>query len=141
MNSGIAMGYLEAQGLTRLQAAAVIGAFTVESNLNPYAVGDKTLTLHAHGIGQWRGIRWTNLQHLAKTRGKSPYDVLLQLEFALAELGTTEKMAGDKLFRATTIEDAVEAMVDYERPGGWTPKHPRNAHTWKARLAAAKALL
>lgn len=98
------MDYLTAQGLSHIQAAAIIGAFTVESNLNPYAVGDKNLKVRAHGIGQWRGDRWSNLQTLAKTRGKSPFDLLLQLEYALVELGTTERFAGEKLFGANTIE-------------------------------------
>lgn len=137
----IGMDYLEKEGLSHIQAAAVIGAFIVESNLNTHALGDKGLPQKAHGIGQWRGERWIHLQDLAKTRGKDPFDLMLQLEFALVELGTHEKLAGDKLFSADTIEEAVEAMIDYERPAGWTKKWPRKARTWKQRLSTARSLL
>src|ERR1700680_2717083 len=77
------MDYYVSKGLSVVAAAAIIGAFTVESKLNPYAVGDTALKDHAHGVGQWRGNRWANAQHLAKLNGKSPYNYLLQLEFAL----------------------------------------------------------
>ena len=137
----VGLDYYEAQGLTPIQAAAIIGGFTVESNLNPYAVGDKNLKDHAYGVGQWRAARWANLQNLAKLKGKSPYDLLMQLEFALWELAHHEVTAGHQLFAAKTIEDAVDAMIGYERPSGWTFKNPRHAHTWKQRLDAAKALL
>lgn len=140
-NAKIGLDYLMEQGLSKIQAAAIIGAGIVESNLKTHAEGDKNLAVHAHGMFQWRGERWANLRLLAKNRDKDPYDFLLQLEFVLSELATTEKRAGDKLFAAKTIEDAVEAMVDYERPQGWTSKHPRQARTWRQRLSAARSLL
>lgn len=135
------MEWLMAQGLSNIQAAAIIGAFIVESNLNPQALGDRGLPQKAHGIGQWRGDRWFRLVDLATTRGKDKFDFFVQLEFALAELSSTEKMAGQKLFSATTIEEAVEAMIDYERPAGWTQKWPRKARTWKQRLSTSRSLL
>jgi hypothetical protein len=137
----IAMEYYQSKGLTKVQAAAIVGGFVVESNLNTRALGDRTLADKAHGIGQWRGKRWKHLQEFANGQAKEVHGLEVQLAFALHELKTTEKTAGDKLFAATTLEEAVDAMVGYERPGGWTAKNPRGAKTWKIRLKAARSLL
>lgn len=136
-----AMKHYTDQGLTPVQAAAIVGAFIVESGLNPTAVGDKSLSSRAHGLAQWRGPRWEHMQAYAKTHHKSEFDLVTQLDFALSELNSTERMAGTKLFQAKTVEEAAEAMIDYERPGGWTKKWPRKAQTWPQRLAQAKRCL
>lgn len=136
-----AFDYYLAKGLTKNQAAAIVGAGIIESNLNPTAIGDRNLKEKAHGVFQWRGNRWKNLLAFAAAQSKEVHGLVLQLSFVLHELKTTERQAGDKLFMAKTLEDAVDAMVDYERPAGWKPGHPRGAKTWNARLKAARSLL
>lgn len=136
-----AMDYYLSKGLTKNQAAAIVGAAIIESNLNPTALGDRNLAEKAHGVFQWRGRRWKNLLAFAEAQAKEVHGLELQLSFALHELKTSEKAAGDKLFAAKTLEDAVDAMVDYERPAGWRPGHPRGAKTWGARLKLARSLL
>jgi hypothetical protein len=129
------------QGLKPYQAAAIVGALMVESGLNPTAVGDRDLSVNAHGLAQWRGPRWDHMKEYAKAHNKSEFDLFTQLDFVLSELASTEKMAGDKLFHSDNVLDAVEAMVDFERPKGWTKKYPRHARTWRERLAQANHCL
>lgn len=136
-----AMDYYLARGLPKHQAAAIVGNFIVESNLNPRAIGDRDLTEMAHGVGQWRGHRWRALKAFADAQSKEVHGFEVQLMFALHELKTTERTAGEKLFMSKTLEEAVDAMVDYERPGGWKPGNPRGARTWNKRLKAARSLL
>lgn len=136
-----AINYYLSKGLTKNQAAAIVGAGIIESNLNPTAVGDKHLKDHAHGIFQWRGDRWKRLLAFAAAQSKEVHGFEVQLMFVLHELKTTERKAGEKLFMAKTLDDAVDAMVDYERPAGWKPGNPRGAKTWNARLKASRSLL
>lgn len=42
---------------------------------------------------------------------------------------------------AKTVEEATAAFVHFERPQGYTPGNPRNAHNFKGRLKFAKNLL
>ena len=127
--------------LKPFMVAAIIGAFTVESGLNPHAQGDTNLVDHAHGLGQWRGRRWNALRNLARAQNVDPADWKLQLDYLLGELTTTEKYAGLHLRQAYDLPGAVDALVDYERPGGWRVGHPREAYSWHARFDAAHRVL
>lgn len=109
-----AMRILTEGGLTREQAAGVVGNLMQESNLNPNAVGDGGL---ARGIAQWHPDRWDGLVEYANEKGTSPYDFSTQVEYILREMQGPESRAGEMLRTATTAEEAAYLFSRYyERP-------------------------
>lgn len=120
-------------GLSDTLASAAIGRLIQESGLRATgAVGDAGT---AFGMAQWRGDRLARLKAFAGAGWTDPYR---QLDFMVHELKTTEGAAGRKFFAATTLEAAAEAMMDFERPQGWTPGNPRAGHGWTNTLANAR---
>lgn len=167
-NPDRAMALLIEKGLSRVQAAGVVANLQRESypDLRAGAQGDYVLNGKAvprgtsgavptaFGIGQWRNERKTNLDAFAASRGKGWTDFDSQVLYVLHELGTSEKLAGAWLFRATTIEEAVAAMTFYERPKGYVSANARAAQNfvgvldvarkvdgWAERLAFGRALV
>lgn len=116
--SSQAMQYLQSElGLTREQAAGIVGNLAVESggSLDPTAIGDNG---NARGIAQWNGPRKRALEAFAARQGKSPDDFNLQLQFLAHELKTSESGALASLRRTNTAEEAALAFSrDFERPG------------------------
>lgn len=125
-------------GFTPIAAAAVAGHGMQESAFNLDAVGDSGT---AYGAFQWRGDRLVNLKRFAAGRGGDWKNLDTQLDFAVHELGTSERTAGQALSSATTLDDAVAAFMHFERPQGWTLENPRGGHGYSNRLAYAKGLL
>jgi lysophospholipase L1-like esterase len=120
-------------GLKPEQSAAIVGNFQVESpGVDPaksqYGGGP------GRGIAQWSvGERWDQLLAFAKEKGKSEFDLGLQLDFVWHELQGTEKRAYEKFLQETTIEGmTISFEVYYERAG--VDAHPE-------RIAAAKQIL
>lgn len=112
-----AMAYFQSQGLTREQAAGLVGNLQHESSLRTDVIGDKNLKETAFGIGQWRADRRVGLEKYAKSIGKSPTDYQTQLEYVMKELKTTEKGAYNRLKNAKTPEEAALIVSKYyERP-------------------------
>jgi Phage tail lysozyme len=103
-----ALRFFMSKGLTRLQAAAIIGNLTVESGnyLNPAEPGG--------GIAQWGGVRYTDM--LAFQGSKPNFEK--QIQFVWHELTTTFKSTVlDPLKRTTDMQTAVLiVMNDYEKP-------------------------
>jgi len=104
------MQYLLGKGLTRAQAAGVVGSLMQESGLSTTV---KNPSSGALGIGQWLGGRKTALLNSGKAgslRG--------QLDFLWSELSGPESAALDRLKGAHTIADAASAFTwGFERPG------------------------
>lgn len=112
-NRKIAYDYYISQGLTPIQASALIGNFEQESGLNPGVWGDNGTS---KGIAQWRGNR---LQKLRDTHGGENSGLFNnQAIFALQELKSPQyKKAYDRLKNAKTIEEATLAISeDFEKP-------------------------
>lgn len=113
-----AMTYLQQElGLTREQAAGVVGNLAVESggDLDPTAIGDGG---NALGIAQWNGPRKRALEAFAAQQGKPATDFGVQLQFLAHELRTSESRAFDTLRGTTTAADAALVFSrDFERPG------------------------
>ena len=109
-NRRTALEYLLGKGLTRAQAAGVVGSLMQESGLRTDAVNPSS---GATGIGQWLGGRKTNLQKAGKAgslRG--------QLDFLWGELQGPENAALKRLQGAHTVADAAAAFTwGFERPG------------------------
>jgi hypothetical protein len=123
-------------GITTEQAAGIVGNLYQESRLDHTAINP---TSKAFGIGQWLGSRKTDLINFAGINGGKPEDLLIQADFVVHELQTTQKAAlnggmvvpfiGGRANRALktyvegiksakTIEEAaVRFRKLYERPG------------------------
>lgn len=106
---------MASEGLTEAEAAALVGNFDAESELDPLAKNKKS---GAFGIGQWLGPRKADLMS-----GKygDPNDVMTQLRFVGHELHSTEantlaqlKAASARGAPGTEMSDIV--MNTYERP-------------------------
>lgn len=131
-----AMSRLMSGGLTKEQAAGVVGNLVQESGLNTTAAGDGGTS---HGIAQWRGERLENLKQYASEKGADWQDFNTQIDFILHELKTDEKAAWEALQNAGTAEQAAAAFIGYERPKGWTASDPRGGHGWENRAGHALA--
>lgn len=77
--------YLRSAGVPAVQVAGIMGNIQAESDFRP------DLIEHGNGIGfglcQWSYGRRTALENFAASKGKSPGDLEIQLEFLLTELG------------------------------------------------------
>jgi len=94
-------------GMSRMQAAAVVGNLQRESSLNPAAYNADE---GAYGLMQWRGPRWQALQQFAGQQGKSWTDPGVQADFIGHELRTTERGNARDFYKAPTIDAASEAF-------------------------------
>lgn len=127
---------LVARGWSPVQAAGVVGHLVQESGVR--ADGPSGDNGTASGMAQWRGERLTRLQRFAAAQGKDWRDFDTQVDYIDMELRNHETEAGKRLQASTTVEQAVEAFMGYERPAGWSPGNPRGGHGWSNRLAAAQ---
>ena len=123
----IAMDFLQGKGLTRAQAAGVVGSLMQESGLSTTA---KNPSSGAYGIGQWLAGRKTNL--LNSGAGNS---LRGQLNFLWSELQGPESAALDRLKGARTVEDAAAAWTwGFERPGRAEANMPNRIQQARAAL-------
>lgn len=125
VNDGLGKG----KGVSAMHAAAIIGNFMQESNMNPKAVNKSS---GATGIAQWLGGRLTAL----KASGGSKYLTLeAQLEFLTKEMTGAEKAATTKFLATKTLQDASSTWGnDFERAGASEMNHAN-------RFAQAKIIL
>lgn len=109
------MNYFMSQGLSREQAAGIMGNLMHESYLKTDAVGD---TGKAKGIAQWHPDRYRALLRFSSENGLNPNDYRTQLAFIMHEFQTTENKAYAALLNTNTVAGATEAFSSkYERPG------------------------
>lgn len=109
-NRATAMRFFQQKGLSRAQAAGVVGSLMQESGLRTGAVNPSS---GATGIAQWLGGRKTNL-----FGQRNPTSLTGQLNFLWSELQGPERAALGRLRGANTIEDAASAFTwGFERPG------------------------
>lgn len=138
-SAAYARDYLKRKhGFSDIAAAAVAGHGMQESSFNLDAVGDNG---SAYGAFQWRGDRLANLKRFAAQSGADWKSLDTQLDFAVHELGTSERTAGQALASAATLDDAVAAFMHFERPQGYTAQNPRGGHGFANRLAFARGLI
>ncbi len=120
-NDVAACNYFVDKGLTRIQAAGIIGNLDQESGMDPKAVQQGGL---GRGIAQWSaGGRWDtdpgdNAADYAEQRGQSVWSLQLQLDFIWYELTTFSGFGLQSLRAATTIASATIAFEEeFERCG------------------------
>lgn len=109
--------YFVDKNLTPEQSAAIIGNLQQESGVNPSS--------HQEGGGAGRGIaqwlvdgRWPGVINLAKSQGKSEWDLSVQLDFIWQELHTTHTTSLNALLAATSLEDMTTVFEQkYEAAG------------------------
>lgn len=114
-----AFKYLQQQyNLPPHVAAGIVGNFTQESGnfrddvIAGTKAGDSGL---AHGIAQWHGDRWKNMQEWARSQGKNPYTLPAQLDFAMYEASKRGDL--QKTLQTTNSKDAANVFAKhYERP-------------------------
>ncbi len=129
-----AFDYLLTKGLSREQAAGVVGNLWVESN----GVSPKSRQFNGgpgRGIAQWTyNQRWLGVLALAQARDVNPYTLRVQLDYLWHELTSTYKEALVAVRAAPTLPDATFAFQNkFEVPIG-TPVgvsvYAPNGHPW-----------
>jgi Phage tail lysozyme len=118
--------YYRSQGLSAVQAAALVGGFQQESSLDPTATNGSH-----YGIGQWDTGRQADF---AKAFGHSMQQGTLQeqMQFALDEMfNGKEGAAGRQLLASKTADQATEAALAFERPAAPGTPAWQNEKTWR----------
>ncbi|MBA85226.1 MAG: hypothetical protein CML60_10530 [Rhodobacteraceae bacterium] len=113
---GYVFGRLIERGMEPHVAAGFVGNFMVESGvgLDTRAVGDGGAAL---GLAQWNDRRAALLAY-ARSRGKDPHDLDVQIDFVFHELDTSEARAWSRIQGARNAIEAAEMVSRYyERPG------------------------
>ncbi|WP_297742961.1 phage tail tip lysozyme [uncultured Tessaracoccus sp.] len=117
-NNKVAFDYFVNKGLTKEQAAGVLGNLMQESGspINPRATQSPG---PGRGIAQWSvGERWATLQRFAANQGRDPWSLNLQLDFIWHEFQTTESYAYRHLKGTRTVVDATLSFSSkFERCG------------------------
>jgi len=109
--------FFTAQGFQPNQAAAFVGNFYAESNLDPKALNPNDKGKPAFGIAQWRGSRYDDLITYSEEVGLPPDSLTTQLNFVMHELNTTESQAHGKIRASGSVGDATTVVSRYyERP-------------------------
>lgn len=126
------------KGWSTAQAAGIVGNLQQESGLNPEAVGDGG---KAFGLAQWRDERLDALKEFAAANGLDYKTTEAQLQFIDYELKNSERSAGAALGGATTVDEATDAFLGFERPQGWSSADPSGSHARTERLAYANAFM
>lgn len=125
-NAAVAFDYLIGKGLSREQAAGVVGNLQGESGLNPHNdAPDPTRTdpsARGRGIASWGPPRWQNL--LTFAAGRDPWAFDTQIAFLWHELESDPSLGLAPLLATTNVADATIVFQNrFERPD------PARAHT------------
>ena len=112
-----AMNYFMSQGMTKEQAAGIVGNLMQESGagLDPNA---KNESGH-RGIAQWDANRWGNFEKWAKKQGLDVNTREAQLQWIMEEMKTGSGGLGIERFKKTKTADEAAGLFlsDYERSG------------------------
>ena len=132
-----AMNYFMSQGMTKEQAAGIVGNLMQESTA---ALDPKANNGTHRGIAQWDANRWAGFEKFAKQKGLDVNTREAQLQWIMEEMRTGSGGLGIERFKKTkTAAEAAALFVkDYERSGE-KPGHAgydariRNANTLATR--------
>lgn len=101
-----AVGYFVNKGLTREQAAGLVGNLMRESRMNTNAINPAS---GAYGLGQWLGSRKTKL---FKKYGRNP-SFYQQLDYIWDELNTSHRKGLQMLKSSKTVDEAARNAFGY----------------------------
>ena len=116
-NAKIIWDHLISKGLTKEQAAGVLGNLRQESGPNLDPSINEAVPSHAgagFGIAQWTGGRRTAIENAAKARGANVNDLCFQLDYLVEESMSRESRdypntsEWDGLKRQRTVEEATD---------------------------------
>lgn len=102
-------------GSTPEARAALLGNLQHESGLDPKAV---EVGGGGHGLAQWTGARFTNLQNFAKSKGKSWDDLGVQLDYMLNGDGSDSEVI-KRLLKSKGSVGSLTSQIEsqWERAG------------------------
>lgn len=106
--AGYAVNYFMNKGLSKVAAAGLVGNLMRESRMDPNALNPDKYG-GAHGLAQFRGARWKNLQ---KMYGSNP-TFEQQLDYIWHELNTTHKKGLQMLKSSRTVDEAAKNAFGY----------------------------
>lgn len=131
--------FMGLHGLTKAQAAGVVGNLTHESvGLNTSISGDGGL---AFGIAQWHPDRQAGLEKFARSKGKPARDFDTQLDYVMHELKTEPRYGLAALKSSTTPGEAAAVFgLKFERPAGAQTGVASNIHGYRNRVSNAERL-
>lgn len=135
--------YFINRGYSPEAAAAIVGHFDYESGFNTKAIHDQG---SGFGVAGWRDEkpgkgRKTQLMEFARKNRMNPNSLETQLRYTDYELNGSEKKAGARLKNATTVQEANDAMMHFERPQGYSSKNIKGGMGYGDRLSRAKNAL
>lgn len=111
-------------GFSSQATAAIMGSMQQESSFDPKASQDgdglagsltKSDGYDGFGLCQWTGSRVRNLAEFCQSNGLDPQSIDGQIAFMVKEMG--DRGALDQFNKASTLEDALQVMQDYEGYG------------------------
>ena len=116
-NQQKAMNYFMSQGLTKEQAAGIVGNLMQEStaNLDPMANNG----LGNQGLAQWDANRWARFKAWAKTQNLNVNSFEAQLQWIMQEFITGSGGLGLARYKQTKTAEEAAALFnkDFERSG------------------------
>lgn len=126
----------KALGLKDHQRAAILGRNAVESGyFNPKVIGRDVHTGDlstggATGLGQWHDDRMVGVRSFIGGMDSPFGNPTAQAAAIMHEMQTSpaERTAFKTMNKATNIQEAMKAMNQFERPKGFTYKHPEGSH-------------
>lgn len=122
------MSFFINKGLTKEQAAGIVGNLHEESKFNTNALGDNKTS---YGIAQWHNERWTGLKNFASSRGETPDNLNTQLEYLWHELNTTENAALNKVKNSKSVTEAARNFAHgFERMKTYNPSREHVANSF-----------
>ncbi|MDB5184884.1 MAG: murein hydrolase [Candidatus Saccharibacteria bacterium] len=119
-----AYNYLVGRGLTPEQASGVVGNLMQESGVNP--ASNQNGGGAGRGIAQWSvDGRWKGVLALAKSEGKDPTDLSVQLDFLWSEMSPGGSRGG-VLAALKATSDVISATTVFEQQyeSAGTPNMP-----------------
>ena len=121
MDPALIVDGLVARGVPYTAALGLAGNIAVESNFNP-GINEIAPVVPGsrggYGLIQWTGPRRVQYEEYAQGRGSALDDFDTQLDFLTWELQNTEQRAADRIFAASTPEEAARLTSDlFLRPG------------------------
>ena len=104
------------KGATSEAIAGLLGNLQQESGLDPSKV--EAGGGGGHGLAQWTGARWNDLQRYAQSKGKSWDDLGLQLDFMFNGDGANSNILKNLLTSKGSVSELTQRIESqYERAG------------------------
>lgn len=125
-NAEKAWNFFAGKGLSPQAISGILGNLQQESGLDPTATNASS---GAFGIGQWLGVRKTNLFNYSQSKGLDPNSLEAQLEFMWKELeeGKDSRLDLNSFKNITDVKQAADIFErDFERSGGSAMDKRRN---------------